>query len=78
MFYKVFLIPESPFMPDIDEANWRDIPRVMPSGWFGVNRSLCDAGSYQYAVDDAAEVQSVHYSLCGRPLIVDGKSSEIR
>ena len=54
-------VSEAGDLRDITERNWRDIPGVMSSGWTGVSRGLCDAGSYPHAVDDSAKVQCGPY-----------------
>jgi len=46
---------------DVMEGNWRDNPGVMSSGWSGVSRGLCDAGSYSHAIDDSTEVRCGPY-----------------
>ncbi len=54
-------VSETGDLRDITERDWRDNPGVMSSGWSGISRGICDAGSYTPAVNDSAEVQCGPY-----------------
>jgi hypothetical protein len=53
------------------------ISGIMLPGRYGVNRRLCDTGSYSPAIDDSAEVQSGSYGGFSEREVSDSDIQEL-